>query len=124
MKKDGGCNDARLSLRVDFDDETRLGPGKIRLLELIGETGSISGAGRAMGMSYRRAWLLIDTLNTYFRRPVVAARHGGRRGGGAALTAFGESLVKRYRRMEAAAARSLAAHLRALAAERRGSRAR
>ncbi len=115
-----GANDARLSLRVDFDGDTRLGPGKIRLLELVGETGSISAAGRAMGMSYRRAWLLIDTLNRYFRRPVVVAQHGGKRGGGATLTAFGADLVKRYRQMETVAARSLRMHLRALAAERPG----
>lgn len=118
MIKGGHSDDARLSLRVDFDDETRLGPGKIRLLELVGETGSISAAGRAMGMSYRRAWLLIDTLNAYFRRPVVAAQHGGKRGGGATLTDFGADVVKRYRRMEEAAARALRPDLQALAAER------
>ncbi len=109
---------ARLSLRVDFDGDSRLGPGKIRLLELVGETGSISAAGRAMGMSYRRAWLLIDALNRYFRRPVVAAQHGGKQGGGATLTDFGADVVRRYRRMEEAAERALRPDLLALAAER------
>ena len=65
-----------------------------------------------------RAWLLIDALNTYFRRPVVAAQHGGKRGGGATLTDFGADVVKRYRRMEEAAARALRPDLQALAAER------
>ena len=109
---------AQLSLRVDFNATTRLGPGKVRLLELVGETGSISAAGRAMGMSYRRAWLLIDTLNQYFRQPVVEAQHGGRRGGGATLTALSARVVRSYRDMEMVAERALRAHLRRLAAER------
>ena len=67
----------RLTLRIDFDKGRALGPGKIRLLELVGETGSISAAGRALGMSYRHAWLLVDALNTTFREPVVATRGGG-----------------------------------------------
>ncbi len=90
----------RLTLRIDFDDHRALGPGKVRLLELIRETGSISAAGRAMDMSYRRAWLLVDALNQTFRTPVVQARGGGAGGGGATLTPFGAELVASYRAME------------------------
>ena len=90
----------RITLRIDFDKNRALGPGKVRLLELLGETGSISGAGRAMGMSYRRAWLLIDALNQTFRHPVVQTRGGGVGGGGADLTPFGIALVASYRAME------------------------
>ena len=81
-----GSTLARLSIRIDLDGGFRIGPGKIRLLELIEATGSISAAGRAMAMSYRRAWLLVESLNTSFREPVVAAQSGGRHGGGAQLT--------------------------------------
>lgn len=91
---------ARLTVRIDFAGGRRVGPGKIRLLELIDETGSISAAGRAMAMSYRRAWLLVDSLNSCFREQVVDARSGGRRGGGARLTPFGRELIARYRAME------------------------
>lgn len=90
----------RLTLRLDVGGHATLGPGKARLLELIGETGSISAAGRAMGMSYRRAWMLVDALNQTFREPVVETRGGGVGGGGATLTAFGASLVADYRAME------------------------
>lgn len=90
----------RITLRIDFDKDRALGPGKVRLLELVGETGSISVAGRAMGMSYRRAWLLVDALNQTFRHPVVQTRGGGVGGGGANLTAFGDELVENYRAME------------------------
>lgn len=102
---------ARLRLRIDFDGNRALGPGKIRLLELVGETGSISAAGRAMDMSYRRAWLLVDAMNQTFRKPVVVARGGGAGGGGASLTPFGEELVGRYRTMEHAAQRAVAQHI-------------
>jgi molybdate transport system regulatory protein len=107
---------ASLSLRIDFEDAGRLGPGKVRLLEHIGATGSISAAGRAMNMSYRRAWLLVDSLNQIFREPVVLTQAGGRSGGGAELTPFGRALVERYRAMEREARRSLAGHIRALKA--------
>ena len=102
---------ARLTLRVDFGPERQIGPGKIRLLEKVGETGSISAAGRAMGMSYRRAWLLIDALNRYFRAPVVTTQLGGRAGGGTGLTPFGAMLVAHYRAMELEAADSVRARL-------------
>ena len=75
----------RLTLRIDFQDGRALGPGKVRLLELVGETGSISAAARRMEMSYRRAWLLVDALNRTFRDPVVTTRGRGAGGGGAAL---------------------------------------
>ncbi|HLI13623.1 MAG TPA: LysR family transcriptional regulator [Alphaproteobacteria bacterium] len=105
---------AKLTLRIDFGDEQAIGPGKVRLLELIRELGSISAAGRAMGMSYRRAWLLADSLNRCFREPVVFTKLGGRSGGGAALTGLGEDLVESYRTMEAAAAAAASAQLRIL----------
>jgi molybdate transport system regulatory protein len=104
---------ARLTIRVDLDPLGAVGPGKIRLLESIDETGSISAAGRSMNMSYRRAWLLIDELNHIFRHPVVATRLGGSTGGGAALTAFGRSLVRHYRDMESEAHVALKVHLNA-----------
>lgn len=87
-------------LRIDFPPEERLGHGKIELMELIVETGSISAAGRAMDMSYRRAWLLVDALNHMFRQPVIESQRGGKQGGGAALTTFGTELLERYRGME------------------------
>ena len=105
---------AKLSLRVDFSGADSVGPGKIRLLELLKETGSIAAAGRAMSMSYRRAWLLIDALNRSFREPVVATKLGGNGGGGAALTPFGEELVTSYRDMEMVAHAALRPHLSAL----------
>nr|WP_291975542.1 LysR family transcriptional regulator [Chelatococcus sp.] len=87
----------------------------MRLMELIGETGSISAARRAMEMSYRRAWLLIDSLNRAFRAPLVATQHGGPRGGGAVLTPLGQDIVARYRRLERTAHAAVAADLDALA---------
>ena len=104
----------RLTVRIDFGAERALGPGKIRLLEAIGKTGSISRAGRALGMSYRRAWLLVDDLNRCFRAPVVATQPGGARGGGAALTPFGAALIEKYRMIEARATKAAKPHLRAL----------
>jgi molybdate transport system regulatory protein len=90
----------RLTVRVDFGSDRALGPGKIRLLEAIHETGSISQAGRALDMSYRRAWLLVDDMNYCFREPVVATQPGGAQGGGAALTPFGRKLIEKYRAIE------------------------
>jgi molybdate transport system regulatory protein len=105
---------ARLTLRVDFDDKATVGPGKVRLLEEIGRSGSISAAGRALGMSYRRAWLLVAELNRCFKRPLVTTQLGGSHGGGAALTALGEEVVRRYRAMESGATAASARHLDAL----------
>jgi molybdate transport system regulatory protein len=89
-----------LTLRVLAKDAPALGPGKAQLVQLIDSTGSISAAARAMGMSYRRAWLLVAALNESFKQPVVIAETGGRRGGGARVTAFGLRLVEQYRAME------------------------
>ncbi|OLP60944.1 transcriptional regulator [Xaviernesmea oryzae] len=97
-------------IRIDFPAE-RLGHGKIRLLELIAETGSISAAGRAMDMSYRRAWMLVAALNSMFAEEAVSSQRGGRQGGGAALTPFGEALIACFRAMEARAAEALAQDL-------------
>src|SRR5262245_42180915 len=112
---------ARLSLRVELGGPARIGPGKIRLLELIEEHGSISAAGRAMQMSYRRAWLLVDDLNATFNSAVVQSQPGGTGGGGARLTRFGRGLVARFRSIEAKAAAATAAELAALGESRRSS---
>ena len=107
---------ARLTLRVDFDEDRAIGPGKIRLLEAIRDTGSITKAGLALGMSYRRAWLLVDDMNSCFREPVIAAQAGGSHGGGAALTPFGTRLINQYRAIEAEAYTATASRLGALEA--------
>ena len=104
----------RLVLRLDFPTGAKLGPGKVRLLELIAAHGSIRAAGAAMEMSYRRAWLLVDSMNRTFDQPVIETQHGGRQGGGAALTAFGSAVVERYRRMERMAEQAVASDLAAL----------
>lgn len=100
-----------LSIRVDLGPDSSFGPGKARLLELIGETGSISAAARAMEMSYRRAWLLIDDLKTVFGEPVVVTSAGGKQGGGAVLTPRGQTVLDAFRRMEQAAAKATAREL-------------
>ncbi|HEY3919750.1 MAG TPA: winged helix-turn-helix domain-containing protein [Stellaceae bacterium] len=105
----------RLTLRVDLGPQQSIGPGKMRLLDAVAETGSISSAGRALGMSYRRAWMLIDDLNTSFRRKVVSTTLGGREGGGAKLTPFGAELLKRYRAIEESAAKATRTHVAFLA---------
>jgi molybdate transport system regulatory protein len=97
-----------------------LGPGKIRLLEAIAKTGSISQAGRSLGMSYRRAWLLVDDVNNCFRDAVIAAQPGGVHGGGATLTPFGQQLVERYRAIEADALVATRKHLHDLEAALKG----
>ena len=101
----------RLSLRIDLDNGARLGPGKAKLLELIEAHGSIRAAGAAMGMSYRRAWLLADEINRMFREPSIFTRHGGKSGGGAGLTPFGETLLVACRRMDAESRKALSADL-------------
>ncbi len=88
-----------------------IGPGKVSLLEEIDRTGSISAAARALGMSFRRAWFLVETMNSAFREPVVRTNVGGREGGGTGLTAFGQEVIARYRRMEEEARRAAAPHL-------------
>jgi molybdate transport system regulatory protein len=103
-----------LSVRIDLDPEGRIGPGKIQLLENIEACGSISAAGRAMDMSYKRAWDLVDEINRICRHPAVERQTGGRNGGGANLTPFGLSLVARYRKIERAAASAVREELMAL----------
>ena len=105
---------ATLHLRVYFGAWGGLGPGKIKLLEMVDRHESISAAGRSMKMSYRRAWLLVHSLNTMFKEPVVATRHGGTGGGRATLTPFGKTVVAAYREMERDAAASTARQLRRL----------
>lgn len=89
-----------IRFRVDFDDHCSVGIGKIRLLEAIENAGSLSQAARDIGMSYRRAWLLIDSMNAEFDTPVMSATVGGSHGGGAKLTSFGRELIKAYRKLE------------------------
>ncbi len=103
-----------LSIRIDLDSEEALGPGKIRLLELVRDLGSISSAGRAMDMSYRRAWLLIDELNRTFRKPLVETQKGGGGGGGAQVTPFGSEVIRLYRAVNDAATHAALEHLRSL----------
>jgi molybdate transport system regulatory protein len=97
---------ARLTIRIDLDDRAGFGPGKARLLELIEETGSIRQAAAAMDMSYRRAWLLLRETEALTSEPVVAARTGGKKGGGTSLTTSGRALVECYRAIETEAGRS------------------
>jgi molybdate transport system regulatory protein len=103
-----------LSVRIDLDSEERIGPGKIQLLENIHSCGSISAAGRAMDMSYKRAWDLVDEINRICRHPAVERQTGGKNGGGAVLTPFGMSLVARYRKIERDAASAVRKELLAL----------
>ncbi|MFK5595924.1 winged helix-turn-helix domain-containing protein [Methylobacterium sp. HMF5984] len=105
---------ARLSIRIDLGPDNQLGPGKVQLLELIAEHGSISAAGRAIGMSYRRAWMLVEAMNKGFGQPVVAAQIGGKSGGGAQLSAFGIEVVAHYRAIERAAERAASPFLQRL----------
>jgi molybdate transport system regulatory protein len=90
----------RLSIRLDLTSEDRIGPGKIALLEAIRDTGSISAGARKIGMSYRRAWLLVEQINAALAQPAVTAAPGGRQGGGAALTPVGVELIDIYRAIE------------------------
>ena len=92
----------RIQVRVELGAGHRIGPGKVDLLEAIGETGSITAAGRQLGMSYRRAWLLVSALNQMFDQAVVETVAGGAHGGGARLTPFGVRLVTAYRILEKA----------------------
>jgi len=88
-------------LRIRIGRDFVLGPGKVDLIEEIGRSGSISAAGRALGMSYKRAWQLVDALNRMFPEPVVISAVGGAHGGGARLTEFGRQVAAAYRRAEA-----------------------
>jgi molybdate transport system regulatory protein len=105
---------AGLSIRVDLATGLRIGPGKIALLEAIRSTGSISAAARALGMSYRRAWLLIEEVNNGLCEPAVTTESGGRHGGGATLTAVGERVIDLYHDIESQAAAAASRQFHAL----------
>ena len=100
-----------LTLRVLGAGRPAMGPGKAELIERIAATGSISAAARDMGMSYRRAWQLVEALNATYREPVVQTAIGGQRGGGATVTPFGRRLAAQFRAMESKASAAIAADL-------------
>lgn len=107
MKSEKKESKPGVRLRVVLGPDVAFGPGKVAMLEEIEATGSIAAAGRNMGMSYKRAWYLVETMNRCFKRPVVAAAKGGRAGGGAVLTPLGAEVLARYRRMEKLAAKAV-----------------
>ncbi|MCX7628420.1 MAG: LysR family transcriptional regulator [Methylophilaceae bacterium] len=100
-----------LKIHIPYGKESAMGPGKADLLEAIQRTGSISAAARDMGMSYRRAWDLVDTMNRCFIQPLVVTAAGGSHGGGAEVTDFGLDVLRRYRELEAKAHASVAAEV-------------
>lgn len=117
----------RLTIRIDLDDGSAIGPGKIALLETVDQEGSIAAAARRLGMSYARAWRLASALNQTFDLPVLTRQPGGVRGGGAALTDYGRELIARYRAMEDAAhgaARKDMTRLQKIAAKRQAAPSR
>jgi molybdate transport system regulatory protein len=97
-----------LTLRILAGARPAMGPGKAELLEHIESTGSISAAARAMGMSYRRAWQLVEAMNRDFAEPLVTTATGGTRGGGAQVTAPGRDALARFRKMELKASKAIA----------------
>ena len=101
-------------IRILIGAVVAIGPGKADLLAAIARTGSISAAAREMKMSYRRAWLLVEAINSAFRRPLIETLTGGRSGGGARVTRLGEEVLRRYRAMESRAAHSVAPELKRL----------
>lgn len=104
----------RLSVRLDLASGARIGPGKVAVLEEIARSGSISAAGRALRISYRRTWELVEELNRSFDTPVVETAAGGSGGGGAVLTRAGRAIVERYRTIEMDTALAARKHLQAL----------
>lgn len=90
----------KIQARLMLDDEIAFGPGKADLLDAIADTGSISAAGKQLGMSYRRTWLLVDTMNRCFQQPLVETATGGAQGGGTRLTDFGLEVLQHYRRLQ------------------------
>jgi molybdate transport system regulatory protein len=114
---------ARIRIRIYLGDGHSVGPGKVQLLEAVRELGSISAAARSMGMAYRHAWELIDDMNQCFRSPVVTGTSGGRAGGGATLTPFGEEVARRFRAMEKRARKAMAPDVEALDREVAGAEA-
>ena len=105
----------RPRVRILIGSATALGPGKVDLLEAIAELGSISAAARRLGMSYRRAWMLVDTMNRCFRGALVRTSRGGRGGGGTRVTSLGRDVVHRYRDMETKAEASVSGEVAAFA---------
>jgi molybdate transport system regulatory protein len=103
-------------IRILLGSSIAIGPGKAALLERISESGSIAAAGRRMGMSYRRAWLLSKTMNACFREPLIEATKGGVGGGGAQLTSMGQQVLSLYRAMEDHAATAVVADMEKLRA--------
>lgn len=112
MKADDTLDDVQL--RVMIAPDVRFGPGKANLLEGIKDTGSIAAAGRRMGMSYKRAWYLVDAMNSHFSLPLVESAKGGTTGGGASLTPFGNQILTSYRTMQRLAEKAVAQELRRL----------
>jgi molybdate transport system regulatory protein len=106
--------ETRLSIRLDLTSGDRIGPGKITLLEAIRDTGSISAGARKIGMSYRRAWLLVEQINAALQEPAVVPITGGRQGGGAVVTPVGRRIIKIYRSIEATALKSASGEFRAV----------
>ncbi|MEK6209878.1 MAG: LysR family transcriptional regulator [Pseudomonadota bacterium] len=102
-RKNAAKRTLRPQIRIMFRKAIAMGPGKADLLQAIGETGSISAAARRMNMSYRRAWLLVDTMNQCFDGPLVETATGGNHGGGARITELGKDVLRRYREMDAKA---------------------
>lgn len=111
----------RLRIRLQFDEGSRLGPGKADLLESIGSTGSISAAGREMKMSYTRAWALVEQMNDSFAEPLVQSARGGAKGGGAHLTEAGQKVLAEFRALETAAQEAGATHIAAITALRKAA---
>ena len=112
---------AQLIVRIDLGEAGRIGPGKILLLEMIAAHGSISAAGRAMGLPYRHAWELVEQLNATFKEPVVERKAGGKHGGGARLTEFGTELFKNLIALQKDAERATAKHRSAIEAALRNT---
>jgi molybdate transport system regulatory protein len=109
-----GNKTACVRIRIVLEPDIAIGPGKADILEGIKELGSIAAAGRRMGMSYKRAWLLVETMNGCFKSPLVETSRGGKARGGAALTPDGERVLSHYRRVEALAAKAMESDLRKL----------
>ena len=109
-------DEATVFLRIDFAEGSRLGPGKVALLEAVSRHGSIAAAARELGMGYRTAWLLVDSLNTMFDEPVITTSPG-RRDGGTEITVFGRQLIAAFHRMEDLSRAAIHAEVAALRAK-------
>jgi len=105
MKKDKRILGARL--RIVLGPDMSIGPGKAAILEEVKATGSIAAAGRSMGMAYKRAWYMVDTMNKSFNEPLIITVKGGKSGGGSCLSELGEEVLKGYRKMEASSAKAI-----------------